>query len=477
MKYSKNKIFFLCSLLSLTLFGHLSLGPSWLSSLHADDFGEGDLKFHISFVPIASNAPSTNYFGDAMPHTDYDFRIGKTEVSIAQLLQARAADPRIVRSHIADFSNSGRVDRNTEGDEPKFGVHAPANYINIIECFKFCNWLTSGDPYQGAYKLIANANPANDTLDVNDYVDVASAIATYGTVYTVPTFDEWSKAAFMKPDGSGFSFYTNGSGSGHVTPKSYYGTQENFFEAYGEYPKDIVFKQPNERDIRYFDTEGNEQMIIPKRGPGGWNSFFDSAGTTIISGKRELHHNRKHPWVVGSSAREQNGTYDMFGNVGEYFQEVIDAPAFNDFRIRASCWNTRDGIGGNDYVDYVDHVSVLDSLEAFHPTYKGYESLYSLDRYITGKKNVGLRVVARGAVPEVAPMPEVHSTITAGTAHLHWESTVGRIYQLQYSNSLEEPNWVNLGSGIHGSGGTDFFVAPVNTEAEKNRFYRVVDFD
>jgi hypothetical protein len=36
---------------------------------------------------------------------------------------------------------------------------------------------------------------------------------------------------------------------------------------------------------------------------------------------------------------------------------------------------------------------------------------------------------------------------------------------------------VNLGSGIHGSGGTDFFVAPVNTEAEKNRFYRVVDFD
>jgi hypothetical protein len=73
-------------------------------------------------------------------------------------------------------------------------------------------------------------------------------------------------------------------------------------------------------------------------------------------------------------------------------------------------------------------------------------------------------------------MPEVHSTITAGAAHLHWESTVGRIYQLQYSNSIEEPNWVNLGHRIHGSGGTDFFVAPVNTEAEKNRFYRVVDF-
>ena len=465
MKYSKNKFLSLICLLSLTLFGHLPQGPSWLSSLHADDFGEGDLTFHINFVPIASNAPSTNYFGESMPHTDYDFRIGKTEVSIAQLLQARAADPRIVQSHIADFYNSGRVDRDTEGDEPKFGVHAPVTYINLIECFKFCNWLTSGDPYQGAYKLIPNANPFDDTLDPDDYVDVASAIATYGTAYTVPTFDEWYKAAFMKPDGSGFSFFTNGSGSGNVTSKYY--TRESFFEEYGEYPKDIVISSIYERDIRYYDTEGNAQIIAPPRGPGGWNSYYDA--------EQEIDtYNRKYPWAVGSSAREQNGTYDMFGNVGEYYQEITDAPnAFypDDFKIRASCWNRyNDFIGGDAFNNDID------ILEIFRTSYKG--TLYS---YILGtrkgRKQVGLRVVARGAVPAVEPMPEVHSTITAGAAHLHWESTVGRIYQLQYSNSMDAPNWVNLGHRIHGSGGTDFYVAPVNTEAEKNRFYRVVDFD
>ena len=92
---------------------------------------------------------------------------------------------------------------------------------------------------------------------------------------------------------------------------------------------------------------------------------------------------------------------------------------------------------------------------------------------------VGLRVVALGVVPETAPLPEVHSTITDGAAHLNWDSTVGRIYQLQYSNSIEdsEAQWVNIGQKIHGSGGTEFFVVPVDNEEERNRFYRVVDFD
>jgi len=443
-------------LLAFTLLCHLSQGPSLLSSLHADDFGEGDLKFHISFVPIAGNAPSTNFFGDSMPYTDYDFRIGKTEVSIAQLLQARAADPRICRREVADYYNSERADRyGVFPKVPKLGVHAPVSNINLIECFKFCNWLTSGDPYQGAYKLIPNANPYNDTLDATDYVDVEAAIAEFGTAYTLPTFVEWHKAAFMKPDGSGFSFYTNGAGSGNVKRKKL----DWFENEYGESPKDIVLTGENqEHHIRHYDAEGNAQIITPPKGPGGWNSNF-----------------QHYPWAVGSSAREQNGTYDMFGNVGEYFQKIIDEPAYNDFKVTASCWNLSSSssskMGGDEYI------GGMDNLEAFRTSYQGAEILYTLQGPKNGQQNVGLRVVARGAVPAVEPMPEVQWTITEGAAHLHWESTVGRIYQIQHSNSLETPNWVNMGGGIHGSGGTEFYVAPVDTQAEKNRFYRVVDFD
>lgn len=174
---------------SLAISAYFLLLTALIPSLNADDFGQGDLKFHKSFVPIASNDPSTNYFGESMPHTDYDYRISKTEISIAQFNQARAADPRISRSRV-NFWNTGQTPFSTIADSLKFGVHAPVTYINIIECFKFCNWLTSGDPYQGAYKIIKNQNPENDFLDVKDYVDVTTALTKYSTVYTVPTFIE-----------------------------------------------------------------------------------------------------------------------------------------------------------------------------------------------------------------------------------------------------------------------------------------------
>jgi hypothetical protein len=64
-----------------------------------------------------------------------------------------------------------------------------------------------------------------------------------------------------------------------------------------------------------------------------------------------------------------------------------------------------------------------------------------------------------------------------GAAKVSWPSVVGRIYQLQYSDSLETPNWTNIGKGVHGSGGTEFVIVPVDTDAKKNRFYRVVDFE
>lgn len=70
-------------------------------------------------------------------------------------------------------------------------------------------------------------------------------------------------------------------------------------------------------------------------------------------------------------------------------------------------------------------------------------------------------------MPEASPMPEVTSTITDGAAKVSWPSTVGRIYQLQYSNSLETPNWTNIGEGVRGGGGSEFVIVPVDTDAEK----------
>ncbi len=86
------------------------------------------------------------------------------------------------------------------------------------------------------------------------------AMSTYGIIYILPTEDEWYKAAYYKPDGSGYSTYANGEES------------------------------------------------VPAPG-NGWN-YYPSA--------------YDKPWDVGTGTMEQNGTYDMMGNVWEWNETLIE---------------------------------------------------------------------------------------------------------------------------------------------------------
>jgi hypothetical protein len=131
----------------------------------------------------------------------------------------------------------------------------PTNYVSWYEAAQFCNYLTSGDKSKGAYQFSGdNSNPGN-FLGINR----ATAQETYGTIYVLPTEDEWYKAAYYKPDGSGYSLYANGS---NTAPTA--GVQSNYNVAIGE-----------------------------------------------------------HPWNVGAGTIEQNGTYDMMGNVCEWNETLI----------------------------------------------------------------------------------------------------------------------------------------------------------
>ena len=89
-------------------------------------------------------------------------------------------------------------------------------------------------------------------------VNRAAAIATYGNTYVLPTVDEWYKAAFFKSDGSGYTFHSNGKATLNTTDVNFRGSPP----------------------------------------PGGLNHWA--------------------PWTVGSGAIENNGTYDMVGNVQEW---------------------------------------------------------------------------------------------------------------------------------------------------------------
>ncbi len=170
----------------------------------------------------------------------YTYQISATEVTIAEFTA----------------SGAGNGNENYWNDGTRtVGVNAPASCVSLYEAMKYCNWLTSGNILLGAYQFSGGVYQSTDR---------ASAITTYGTVYALPTEDEWYKAAYFKPDASGYSLYANGT-----------------------------------------DT-------IPTWGTtAGWNYYGDD----YVNGYPN------YTWTAGYGGAEQNGTYDMMGNVWEWTED------------------------------------------------------------------------------------------------------------------------------------------------------------
>ena len=198
---------------------------------------------NIDFVTIghAGNAPDTQVMRDGTTgygSVAYNYRLSKYEVTNAQ------------------WNTFTAVAGAPTGNDGGYGIPAyytgdqqPTNNVSWYETFQFCNYLTSGDKSKGAYQFSGNNINPGSFLGINR----TAAQTTYGTVYFLPTEDEWYKAAYYKPDGSGYSLYANG-----------------------------------------LDT-------LPA-GDNGWNLAGGSYST---------------PWDVGTGTEEQNGTFDMMGNLWE----------------------------------------------------------------------------------------------------------------------------------------------------------------
>jgi sulfatase modifying factor 1 len=188
----------------------------------------------IDFVTIGNAGNAGDTRAEAYPSgsgaVGYNYRISKYETTAAQWQTINAA---------AGIDGS----YNWSGNQPVAG-------ISWYSAAQFCNYLTSGDKSLGAYQLGADGSIT---------VDRAAARSTYGIIYVLPTEDEWYKAAYFKPNASGYSTYANG------------------------------------------------QESIPPA-DGGWN-YYGGAYST--------------PWDVGTGTQEQNGTFDMMGNVWEWNESLF----------------------------------------------------------------------------------------------------------------------------------------------------------
>jgi len=243
----------------------------------------------MDFVPIgnAGNAVDTQVMSTdgttGYGAVAYDYYIGKYEVTNAQWEQFTTAAG----------APTGNPSKAYDESMEFTGAQLPANNISWYEAAQFCNYLTSGDKSLGAYLFSGNNTNPGDFLGI----DRSTAQDIYGAIYFLPTEDEWYKAAYYKPDDSGYSLFSNGT---DVAPV-----------------------------------------------PG------------IESNNRDAEMNYSPPWNVGSGSVEQNGTFDMLGNVFEYtetasgLERVIRGGAYwyssenlaSDYRWVSPAYNESGGSG------------------------------------------------------------------------------------------------------------------------------------
>lgn len=207
--------------------------------VQADSVTHGGTTINMDFVDIgdggvlgdplaggANVADSTGYGS-----VGYNYQMGKFEVTAAQWASVIVADSNV-------------------GNAGSYSGSQPTASSSWLEAAKFANWLTSGSYNNGAYQF---SDP-----NMLTGVDRGAAVATYGTVYVLPTEDEWYKAAYLKSDGSDYTLYATG---------------------------DTV---PNVGvDAKYDDLFGSV-------------------------------------WNVGTGLVENNGTFDMGGNVWEWTESAHD---------------------------------------------------------------------------------------------------------------------------------------------------------
>jgi formylglycine-generating enzyme len=158
------------------------------------------------------------------------------------------------------------------------GSQQPTNNVSWYEAAQFCNYLTSGDKSKGAYQFSGNNTNPGSFHGINR----ASSISTYGTTYVIPTENEWYKAAYFKPDGSGYSLYANGTSTAPVA-----GVNSNYNNVIGA-PWDITngtVEQNGTFDMMGNVWEWNETAIYSDRSAcgGSFNYGYDSLSSSGCS--------------------------------------------------------------------------------------------------------------------------------------------------------------------------------------------------
>ena len=375
------------------------------------------------YVPIGNtnNVADTTGYGAV----DYAFKIARHAVTIEQFY----------------YSGVGDIDQNYWNDGTRMvGWDAPATAMTWNEAAKYCNWLTSGSPTNGAYQFDA----AGSTLTA---VDRDAALATFGTVYAIPTENEWYKAAYYT--GSGYSLYPFGTDTPPLG-----GTNEN--------PQANI-----KEDGQYVNSSPN------------------------------------YVWKVGSGAEEQNGTYDMAGNAFEWIESAADGTlddmaenrvmrggsyAYDDRYTPSSSRISRDPSAPSIGIEFRPVQIGLGPMEewAINHGLEGTDATADADPDGDALNNLGEYGLGGDPTnPADQGIPSTYALNEAGGTN--WITYIypkrsnlnsGLTYYLELSTNLVDGTWINDGYDVVGTGiiNPEFNTVTnqIPTEPEREKFIRLV---
>jgi formylglycine-generating enzyme required for sulfatase activity len=178
----------------LTLLALLA-GWSVVSEVRADTFGSGANSFSIEFVTIGDPGNPADTTGSPNPvgSVPYAYRIGKFEISEQMIDKANAL---------------GGLGLTIDARGPD----KPATSVSWFEAARFVNWLNTSTGNAPAYKFDAMGefqlwSPSDAGYDANNLFRNSLA------KYSLPSADEWYKAAYYDPLGSSYWNYPTGSNS------------------------------------------------------------------------------------------------------------------------------------------------------------------------------------------------------------------------------------------------------------------------
>ncbi len=210
-------------------------------------------------------------------------------------------------------------------------------------------------------------------------IDRAAAQGRYAVVYVLPTESEWYKAAYFKADGSGYTLYATG-----------------------------------------------DELPV-----AGTNANYRSA---VNGGK---------PWAVGAGSVENNGTYDMNGNICEFIGSAYDGAL--------------DGMAEPMVIRGGSSRSQANILRSSSRT-----AVHRLIRGVT----FGFRVTEVGSLAALVSIEPVDTS----EVRISWEALLGANYRVQVSTDLVSSGWADLGGMVEGEGTT---TNVSDSTVDCMRFYRV----